>query len=303
MVKFRELGYSTEDEYLQDFQKTLLRSTYTYDYFVDWQKVEKNAKEHVVELAMLDSLTHASSYVERRKLLRKLLSEHPRILTAIPMLLAVRESEIEVADLTQQIISKRFDFASRTLSSEKLDDMVMFCEKTGIINLFEKIKDGYSYILGAEVGLDSNARKNRSGDVFKNLIDHLLTVVEAELSKSGLIFSHKAEVRLEDLGISQNEKKKVDFMIYQSGKPLAACEANVYNVQGSKPTEIIRSYAYLNDLLRQRGMTFFWFTDGPAWNKMWSPLENALRSLDYVMNYTIASKATPAILRSIQTRP
>ena len=67
---------------------------------------------------MLDSLTHASSNVERRKLLRKLLSEHPRILTVIPMLLAVRESEIEVADLTQQIISKRFDFASRTLSSE-----------------------------------------------------------------------------------------------------------------------------------------------------------------------------------------
>ena len=299
MAKFSELGYGTEEEYLQDFQKTLLKSTYTYDYFVDWQKVESNAEQHIVELALLNSLTLTSSFVERKVLLRRLIAEHPRILTVIPILLAVRESEIEIADLTQQIITKRFDFSAQSLTPEKLDDMLLFCEKTGIIDLFGKIKDGYSYILGAEVGLDSNARKNRSGNVFKNLVDHLLTVVETDLAKSGLVFSHRSEVMLEELGISNREMKKVDFMIYQSGKPIVACEVNVYNVTGSKPTEIIRSYEHLNDLLRQRRMTFFWFTDGPAWNKMWSPLENALRSLDYVMNYTIASKATAGVLRAI----
>lgn len=303
MARFNELGYDSIEEYLQGFQKTLLRSTYAYDYFVDWHKVETKAKEHIVELALLNSLSLASSFSERKELLRKLLVEHPRILTVIPILLAVRELEIEVADLTQQIIYKRFDFSSPSLASEKLDDMLLFCEKTGIIELFGKIKDAYSYVLGAEVGLDSNARKNRSGDVFKHLVDHLLTVVEAELAKSGLTFYHKSEVRLDDLGISQREKKKVDFMIYKSGKPVAACEANVYNVQGSKPTEIIRSYTHLDQMLKQKGMTFFWFTDGPGWNLMWPALETALRNLDYVMNYTIGSKATVAILRSIGKRP
>ncbi|MGH2638498.1 MAG: DpnII family type II restriction endonuclease [Rhabdochlamydiaceae bacterium] len=87
--------------------------------------------------------------------------------------------------------------------------------------------------------------------------------------------------------------------MYKAGKPVAACEANVYNVQGSKPTEIIRSYAHLNDLLNQREMAFFWFTDGPAWNDMWPALEGALTSFDYVMSYTIGSRATKTILQSL----
>ena len=40
--------------------------------------------------------------------------------------------------------------------------------------LFGEINDLYAYLLGVEVGLDSNARKNRSGEIVQNLVELLL---------------------------------------------------------------------------------------------------------------------------------
>lgn len=297
MVKYDELGYSSLEEYFQDFQQSLLRTTHTYDYFVEWAKVEQNAKEHIIEFGLLNSLTLVSGADERRELLRRLLREHPKLLLAVPILLAVRESEIEVAELADQVIYRQFDFSQ--ISKDQVDEMVIFCEKVGVLELLGKVKDVYSYVLGVEVGLDSNARKNRSGDVFKKMVDNLLTINEQELSKEGIRVHHRTEVKLTDLGISQSEKKQVDFMVYESGRPIAACEANVYNTQGSKPTEIIRSYTHLNDLLKLRGIKFLWYTDGPGWNLMWNAFEGGAKNVDYVMNYTIGMKRTKDLLRPI----
>ncbi len=44
-----------------------------------------------------------------------------------------------------------------------------FCIKTGIMNLFQEVKDIHDYLLGVEVGMDTNARKNRSGDIFEKM--------------------------------------------------------------------------------------------------------------------------------------
>ncbi len=298
-MRFNELGYQSLEKYLQAFKSSLLRTTHTYDFFVDWKKAESNARELIVEFGLLNSLTLANSTDERRSLLRRLLLEHPKLITAVPILLAVRDSELEVAELTEQIVYKRFDFTASSLPPLMVDDMLLFCEKTGVIELFGKIKDVYSYVLGAEVGLDSNARKNRSGDVFKNLVDHLLTVTEGELSRSGLGLSHRAEVKLTDLGVSHSEKKQVDFIVRDSKRVVAACEANVYNTQGSKPTEIIRSYTHLNAILKEKGIAFLWYTDGPGWNVMWKAFTDGLKNIDYVMNYTIGIRATKDILRSV----
>ncbi|MDG6923999.1 MAG: hypothetical protein JRN67_12005 [Nitrososphaerota archaeon] len=285
MVRFKELGYDSETDYLSDFRKTLLKTTYTYEYFVDWKKVEANVRQYRVEVAMLNSLALAGSPAERKNLLRELLAEHPKILAAIPILLAVRDSDVEIADLMQQIIYKRFRFAPQLLTPEELDDMLMFCEKTGVVDLFGEIKDAQSYAMGVEVGLDSNARKNRSGEVFKNLVDHLLTVAETKLSKFGLAFTHIPEVRLVDLGISKAEKKKVDFMIYESGKPVAACEANVYDVQGSKPTEIIRAYTHLDKRFIGR--------------KQCSLERNRKRAVQVVVIVTASHKDNPISLQAL----
>lgn len=37
------------------------------------------------------------------------------------------------------------------------------------MNLFEQIKDIHDYLLGVEVGIDTNTGKNRSGDIFERM--------------------------------------------------------------------------------------------------------------------------------------
>lgn len=296
MVRYSELGYKTIEEYLSEFKSTLLKTTHTYDYFVDWNKVERKVKEHVIELSLLNSLVMTKDSLERKKLLEEILKQHPQLIRVIPLLLAVRDLDIEIAEFAEQVIYRRFNFSGQPLPSKTLEELVIFCEKTGILDLFGRIKDVYSYVLGTEVGLDTNARKNRSGELFKNVIDHLLTVTERELRGYGINFHHEREVDVQKLGI--REQKKVDFLLSFDSKPLVACEVNVYNVAGSKPTEIIRSYIHINNVFKQSGIQLLWITDGPAWLDMWGSFVEGIESIDYVMNYTIACRVLKQLLIS-----
>ncbi|MEM2980121.1 MAG: DpnII family type II restriction endonuclease [Thermoproteota archaeon] len=294
-MNYKALGYSSLNNFLEDFKNSLLKTTHTYDFFVDWEKVEMNAKEHIIELGLLDSLTLTKSYDERKELLGKLLKEHPKILKVIPTLLAIREKNIEIAELTEQIMYKEFKFDKQYITNAQVDEILEFCEKVGIIDLFGKIKNAYSYVFGVEVGLDSNARKNRAGEIFRKFIELLLSISIKKLNCSYLPISYKREIRLGELEI-EYPHKKADFLIFLKGKPFIVCEANIYHVPGSKPNEIVRSYIRLHNLLKQRDLFFFWFTDGPAWHEMWNSFKEGAENIDYIMNYEIARKKLNELL-------
>lgn len=299
LVDYKLLGYNSLEEYLEDFRRTLLKTAHGYDFFVDWKKVEENAKRYLIELGLLNSLTLAKNNVERKILFRKILLEHPKVINVIPILLAIREQSVEVAEVTEQVIIKRYNFEARPLSEEQLDDMISFCEKTGIIDLFGKIKDVYTYVFGVEVGLDTNARKNRAGEIFNKLVEHLIDKVTEKFRKENIPLTYKREVELGKIGISYPGQKTVDFLILHMDKPLAACEVNIYHGTGSKPNEIVRSYIRLHTLLKNSGLSFFWFTDGPGWTKMWKQFREGVENIDYIMNYIISERRLEKILASL----
>ena len=303
LVNYRLLGYNSVEEYLEDFKKTLLKTAHGYDFFVDWKKVEENAKRYLIELGLINSLTLAGDNFERKRLLKKILHEHPRVISVIPILLAVREESVEVAEVTEQVIIRRYNFEVRRLSEEQIDDMISFCEKTGVIDLFGKIKDVYTYVFGVEVGLDTNARKNRAGVIFNRLIEHLIDKVTEKFRKEHFPLEYRREVELGNIGISYPGQKTVDFLILYKNKPLVACEANIYHGTGSKPNEIVRSYIRLHMLLKNSGVLFFWFTDGPGWIKMWKQFKEGVENIDYIMNYTMSERRLEKVLANlIQSR-
>ena len=53
MVNYSKMGYSSIDEYSKDFLNTLLESNYTYEFFVNWDKVYDNLKNHLVVLSTI----------------------------------------------------------------------------------------------------------------------------------------------------------------------------------------------------------------------------------------------------------
>ncbi|MEM3403123.1 MAG: DpnII family type II restriction endonuclease [Nitrososphaeria archaeon] len=301
MVRYDLLGFNSLEEFKEDFFMTLLKTGHTYDFFVDWKKVEDNARKYIIECGLLNSLTLEKSSTSKKDLLRNILFEHPRILECAPLLLAVREKELEVAEIAQQIIYRRFNF-QRSLDKKQIDDAVLFFEKTGLLSLFDKIKDTYTYLLGIEVGLDSNARKNRSGAVFSRILEHALNSAINEVNLEGYRYSYESEVDIKKIINTISLDKRVDFIINHGDRHIAACEVNIYHGPGSKPLETARSYMTIGNELNKCGLHFIWFTDGPGWIEMRNPFNEASEKVELILNYCQTTKFMKNLLKKM-TKP
>ena len=146
------------------------------------------------------------------------------------------------------------------------------------------------YVMGVEVGMDTNARKNRTGDVMEDIVESYL--VKAGFRKNVTYFKemYKSEIEerfgLDLSKISNNGKteKRFDF-VFAKGNHVYACECNFYGGGGSKLNETTRSYKTL--ALEAKGIpnfTFVWFTDGPGWNSAKHNLEETFDVLDTIYN-------------------
>lgn len=135
------------------------------------------------------------------------------------------------------------------------------------------------YVFGVEVGLDTSARKNRSGSIMAACVREMLTDVglpfEEEVESSTLVELQKA------LG---KDIKRFDFVV--SGPRCSyLIETNFYTGGGSKLNEVARSYV---DLARSvnsvRGYEFVWITDGAGWRSAKNKLEEAYYAIPHLYN-------------------
>ncbi|HHX76412.1 MAG TPA: restriction endonuclease, partial [Acholeplasmataceae bacterium] len=78
-----------------DIIKSIKMSLSTYDYFVDFKKVFDNVNH--VELK-LNTMNYLIGKEDFDKAFNELVKEQPSIVTVIPLLLAVRENNIQVLD-------------------------------------------------------------------------------------------------------------------------------------------------------------------------------------------------------------
>jgi type II restriction enzyme len=287
MVKFELLGFDNLDEYMDYFMKTLMQTNRTYDYYVNWEKVKNNVQNYVTEISILNSLTKIEPS-QREKQLRNLIFKYPEIIQVIPLIIAVREKNLVVFDLIDNLY-KKFDFSGQNI---ELENIINFCKHSGIIELFGEINDLYAYLLGMEVGLDSNARKNRSGKIFENIIELLLNKKLSDYKN--------LHFEAEDSKIKIKRNKRADFVIYKNNIPKIVIECNFYGSTGSKPIETANAYIDLEKKLKEEDLTFIWITDGPGWPKMHIPLYNSAKEIDFVLNYHILETKLDDIISSIQ---
>ena len=289
MVKHDILGFRDENEYFKYFFGTLLKTNWTYDYFVDWQKVRNKIKNHVKEISLLNSLTKIRPE-KRKDELKEIFTKYPETIPVIPIIIAIREHSIPLLEVGEKALYRVFNFYERKLKEDEAQDLVEFCEKVQILQLFAEINDLYAYLLGVEVGLDSNARKNRSGKIFQDLVGLLLM---RKLKDSGL------EMRSEDSSVVTKRSKRADFVIYSEMKPWIAIECNFYNTTGSKPIETASAYVDLQRRIRQKeGIHFIWITDGPAWDRMKPTIIQSFKEIDFPMNYTVANERIDAVMHA-----
>ena len=277
---------------MRDFNKWLENfrdSIASYDYYIDFNKVYKNVDSIKVELNILNSLI-GSKNIEKD--FKKLLENYPNILKCIPILLAVRSSEIYAQD---NEFSWYYDFNSKY---EEWDSYVFyetysyFMKQTGLFDLLQNhvINNLVDYVTGVETGLDSNGRKNRGGHLMENL-------VESYIQKAGFkkdtdyfkeMYIHEITDRWDiDLSAISNQgkmEKRFDFVV-KTDEMIYAIETNFYASGGSKLNETARSYKTLaQEVDTIDGFTFVWFTDGNGWNSAKHNLEETFDVMEHIYN-------------------
>ena len=267
------------NEWLNKFKSSI--SNYTY--YVDFEKIYKKEKKYKVELNILNSLI-GSKDIEKE--FENIIIKYPETLEVIPLLLAVRSNEIFVKDNMDEYL---FNFNKLVYS---IGDYVKFMRETGLFELLQNhiINNLYDYVLGVEVGLDSNGRKNRGGHLMEDLVESY--IIKAGYKKN---IDYFKEMYLSDIekrwnldlsAMSGNNisTKRFDFVI-KTENQVYVIETNFYASGGSKLNETARSYKMLAEESKKvNGVTFIWCTDGQGWMSARKNLEETFNELETIYN-------------------
>lgn len=267
------------NEWLNNFKSSISN----YGYYVDFEKIYKNVDKVKVELNILNSLI-GSKNIEKE--FQTILLKYPETLECIPLLLAIRSTEVFVKDEVNEYL---FDFKKMVYS---IPDYVRFMRESGLFDLLQNhiINNLYDYALGIEVGLDSNGRKNRGGHLMEGLVESY--IIEAGFKKNETYFKemylkdieNKWNVDLSAMSGNNVSTKRFDFVI-KTDNQIYVIETNFYSGGGSKLNETARSYKMLAEEAKKvNGVTFIWFTDGIGWKSARKNLEETFNVLDTMYN-------------------
>ena len=266
-----------------EWLSTFIESIADYKYYTDFETAYANLNEFKIELNILNSLV-GSKNVEYD--FKNLVNKYPDILKAIPILIAKRENEISCKDDNGKFV---YNFKNRNYSNEQY---CYFMRETGLFDLLSNkiVKDLVDYVLGVEVGLDSNGRKNRGGHLMENLVEKY--IVDAGFVKDKTYYKEIKLKKLEELtgldlsALSNSGKtvKRFDFVLIKKGIAYAI-ETNFYASSGSKLNETARSYKTLAlEAKNISSFKFVWITDGLGWVDARNNLEETFDVLDDLYN-------------------
>lgn len=267
------------EEWLSTFRETIA----TWDYYTDFNKVYRNVDAVKVELNILNSLIGSDDI---RNEFISLVESYPHVLQVVPLLLAKRENTIMIN--TSETMYD-FDFKNTNYS---IEEYANFMDKTGLFNLLKNriLRSLLDYVTGIEVGMDTNARKNRMGKAMEDL-------VEEHLKKKGFVrdvtyFKEMSRSEIQskfglDLSNITNEgkaEKRFDFVI-KTKDHVYAIETNFYSSSGSKLNETARSYELLaRESATVQGFTFIWITDGLGWRSARNNLRQTFEVTRHIYN-------------------
>ena len=268
-----------------------LKNTLTkWDYFVNWAKVFDNIKDIEIDLNTLNYLIGKEN-IEDEFLI--LLEKHPTITRLIPILIACRKSKFEILCDYDKNNFKYEDYDFGDIELTEKTKVLQFAKSTGFLDLLKnkRIKSIIDYVIGVEVGLDSNGRKNRGGTAMEDVVEFFVKDI---CDKKDFTYIREATAKKikEKWGIDlkvDKSSRRIDFAINNNDK-LFLIETNFYTGGGSKLKSTAGEYKSMFDFWKNDGHEFIWITDGAGWITTRLPLEETFNYTDYILNLEMVSK-------------
>lgn len=264
---------------IKDFNKfmsQLQTSIVHFDYFCDFDKVRRNVSAIEIKLNTLNYLIGKSDLLGAIKELWKV---NPEVFDITEILIAVRSKDKKsVADENSNpvLLSKYLE------SPESIFELMT---KTGLAEVIcnKEVKNLVDYVFGVEVGMDTNARKNRGGKIMENAVAKLLDQGGVKYTKQ---FPSK---KIPEVQNALGKDKKVFDFVVKTKKKTYLIEVNFFSDEGggSKLNEVARSFdgtaARINSL---SDYEFVWITDGTSWFAAEDKLEEAYNNIPKLYNLT-----------------
>lgn len=263
----------------EEWFATFRESISSYNYYTDFEKIYKNAEKLRIEINILNSLINDKNIEQD---FDEILEKYPQCLKAIPILLAVRKNEIYCEDLSGSV---NYNFNELTQTKEQYK---YFMRETGLFDMLQNhiINNLYDYVLGIEVGLDSNGRKGRGGDCMENLVEQYIIDTGVEYKKEMYLSAVEKEYNIDLSSISAQgtSTKRWDYVI-KTDSCVYAIETNFYASNGSKLNETARSYKMIAEEAKEiPGFKFVWITDGKGWCSAKHNLKETFDVLENIYN-------------------
>lgn len=280
---------------------TTLKKTITgWDYFVNWAKVFDNIREVEIDLNILNYLIGKED-IENE--LASLLKKHPSVARLIPALIACRENKFDILSSYDKDSFKYDTYDFSKPDQIDIPKVVEFASSVGFLDLLKskRIKSIVDYVIGVEVGLDSNGRKNRGGKAMEAIVEFFVKDI-CQRNQFDYMKEATAKKVKKQWGVTlevDKTSRRIDFVIKKNNS-LILIETNFYSGGGSKLKSTAGEYKSVFDLWKKGGYEFIWITDGYGWTKTQLPLEETFEYIDYILNLEMVTKG---LLEGIITEP
>lgn len=255
------------------FMSQLKETNQTLNFFCDFGKISANVAD--VEMS-LNTLNYLIGREDLSQGVKDIWQRDPKVFEVLGILIAVRdEGKKPVVDGDGNVVLLKSYFES----AEKVEE---FLCGTGLAEVFQsrRIKNLVDYVFGIETGLDTNARKNRSGHIMEGTVARILD--ENDIAFRQEVYSSE----FPELSILGTDEKRFDFFIETAHKKYLI-EVNFYSGGGSKLNEVARAYTELAPKVNSlTGFEFVWITDGIGWKSARNKLEEAYNTIPSVYNLT-----------------
>lgn len=258
-------------EQFKTFLSQLSETNATLDYFTDFKKIKGNVNKISIKLNQLNYLIGKENLGEA---VQELFDENPKVFEVLDILIAVRKNK------KAKTFNSNGDIVLLDTYFHTSKSILEYIEETGLGDVFrnKNITNLVDYVFGIEVGLDTNARKNRGGENMSKAVSLFFDKAEIPYKKE---VSNTVFPEIISLGA---DVKRFDFVI-KTKKKTYLIETNYYNGGGSKLNETARSYSDVAPKINQyKNYEFVWITDGQGWHSAKNKLEEAFSIIPSLYN-------------------
>lgn len=258
-------------EQFKKFLFQLSETNATLDYFTDFRKIKGNVNQIAIKLNQLNYLIGKS---DLKSAVYELYKENPKTFEVLDILIAVRKNK------NAKTFNNKGEIVMLDSYFNSPEGICEYIEETGLGGVFRNkdIKNLVDYVFGIEVGLDTNARKNRGGENMSKAVSLFFDKAKVFYKKE---VSSTAFPEILSLGA---DIKRFDFVIKTKRKTYLI-ETNFYNGGGSKLNETARSYSDVAPKINQyENYEFVWITDGQGWLSAKNKLEEAYNIIPSLYN-------------------